>query len=103
RRPHPALPRRRSSPRQVGDVVAALIRLSDHPDAVGHVLNIGTDEEVTNREGAERVKAMPGSRSPIEFIDFTRAWEDGFEDIPRRVPDRPKIRRLIHYRPDPAL
>jgi UDP-glucose 4-epimerase len=60
----------------VGDVVAALIRLSDHPDAVGHVFNIGNDEEVTIRELAERVKAMTGSRSPIEFIDFTRACED---------------------------
>jgi UDP-glucose 4-epimerase len=87
----------------VGDVVAALIRLSDHPDAVGHVLNIGNDEEVTIRELAERAKAMTGSRSPIEFIDFTRAWEDGFEDIPRRVPDLPKIGRLIDYRPSPDL
>ncbi len=80
-------------------MVAALIRLSDHPDAVGHVFNIGNDEEVAIRELAERVKAMTGSRSPIEFIDYTRAYEDGFEDMPRRVPDLTKIGRLIDYRP----
>jgi UDP-glucose 4-epimerase len=83
----------------VGDVVAALVRLADHPDAVGHVFNIGNDEEVTIRELATRVKAMTGSRSPIEFIDYARAYEDGFEDMPRRVPDLTKIGRLIDYRP----
>ena len=83
----------------VGDVVAALVRLADHPDVVGHVFNIGNDEEVTIRELATRVRAMTGSRSPIEFIDYARAYEDGFEDMPRRVPDLTKIGRLIDYRP----
>jgi UDP-glucose 4-epimerase len=97
--PFSAPPAAAPPPRQVGDVVAALIRLSDHPDAVGHVFNIGNEEELTIRELAERVKAMTGSRSPIEFIDYTRACEEGFEDMPRQVPDLPKIGRLIDYRP----
>ena len=80
-------------------MVAALVRLADHPDVVGHVFNIGNDEEVTIRELATRVKAMTGSRSPIEFIDYARAYEDGFEDMPRRVPDLTKIGRFIGYRP----
>jgi nucleoside-diphosphate-sugar epimerase len=74
----------------VGDVVAALIRLSDHPDTVGHVLNIGNDEEVTIRELAERVKAMTGSRSP-----GTRSAEDR---AAHRLPTEPRPRQ--HPRPD---
>jgi len=82
----------------VGDVAGALIRLSEHPDAVGQVFNVGGDEEISIRALAERVKALTGSRSSIELVDYTRAYEDGFEDMPRRVPDLAKIRRLIGYR-----
>jgi UDP-glucose 4-epimerase len=87
----------------VGDVVGALIRLAEHPDAVGQVFNVGGDEEISIGGLANRVKAVTGSRSPIEFVDYTRAYEDGFEDMPRRVPDLAKIRRLIGYRPTLGL
>jgi UDP-glucose 4-epimerase len=87
----------------VGDVVGALIRLAGHPDAVGQVFNVGGDEEISIRDLASRVKALTGSRSQIELIDYTRAYEDGFEDMPRRVPDLTKIRTLIDYRPTLTL
>jgi UDP-glucose 4-epimerase len=87
----------------VGDVVGALIRLAAHPDAIGQVFNVGGDEEISIRDLAGRVKAMTGSRSRIELIDYTRAYEAGFEDMPRRVPDLTRIRTLIDYRPTLTL
>ena len=87
----------------VGDVVGALIRLMDHPDAVGQVYNIGSNEEVTIRELAERVKALTNSDSEITFMPYDEAYEEGFEDMPRRVPDISKVQSLIDYRPQMAL
>jgi UDP-glucose 4-epimerase len=84
----------------VSDVVGALVALAEHPDAVGQVFNVGNDhEEVTIRALAERVKARTLSKSPIETIPYDRAYEEGFEDMPRRVPDLSKIRALIGYEP----
>ncbi len=59
----------------------------DHPRAVGEVFNIGSSEEVTIRELAERVKALTGSASEIVTIPYEQAYGEGFEDMPRRVPD----------------
>lgn len=64
----------------VGDTVRALIALAEHPDAVGHVFNVGNDEEVRIVDLAHRVKALSGSDSPIVFIPYDRAYGDGFED-----------------------
>lgn len=83
----------------VGDVVDALVKLAAEPRAVGEVFNIGNGVEVTIRELAERVKALTGSRSPIEYVPYDEAYEAGFEDMPRRVPDISKIRALIGYEP----
>jgi UDP-glucose 4-epimerase len=83
----------------VGDVVRALLTLMDEPGAVGQVLNIGNVEEVTIRGLAERVKAAAGSSSEIITIPYDQAYESGFEDMPRRVPDLTKIRALIAYEP----
>src|SRR5215213_740036 len=68
----------------VGDVVGALIKLMDHPEAVGQVFNIGSDEEVTIAELARRVKALTGSASEIVLVPYAEAYEQGFEDMPRR-------------------
>ena len=87
----------------VGDVVQALIRLMDHDDAVGQVFNIGSNEEVTIRELAERVKALTQSDSEITFTPYDEAYEEGFEDMPRRVPDISKVRELVGFRPQMAL
>ena len=84
----------------VSDVVDALVKLADHPDAVGQVFNIGNDhEEVTILDLAHRVKARTLSKSAIEMVPYDKAYEEGFEDMPRRVPDLAKIRALIGYQP----
>jgi UDP-glucose 4-epimerase len=84
----------------VTDVVDALIKLADHPDAVGEVFNIGNGtEEVSILDLARRVKARSASKSEITLIPYDKAYEEGFEDMPRRVPDTGKLNRLIGYEP----
>jgi len=83
----------------VGDVVDALIALVAEPRAVGEVFNIGNTGEVTIRDLAARVKELAGSNSSIQYIPYDEAYEAGFEDMPRRVPDISKIRALIGYQP----
>ena len=83
----------------VGDVVSALIKLAQEPRAVGEVFNIGNVGEVSILDLAEKVKAMTGSASPIQMIPYDKAYEAGFEDMPRRVPDISKIHDLIGYQP----
>ena len=87
----------------VGDVVGALIKLMDEPAAVGEVFNVGSDEEVTIGELAELVRGMTGSRSEIVTLPYEQAYGEGFEDMPRRVPDISKVGRLIGYRPTVKL
>jgi UDP-glucose 4-epimerase len=87
----------------VGDVVDALVALAQEPRAVGQVLNIGGCTEVTIRELAERVKRMAASASPIEYVPYDEAYEAGFEDMPRRVPDVTKLRDLIKFQPKVGL
>lgn len=83
----------------VSDVAGALMNLIEHPQAVGEVYNIGSDHEVSILQLAERVKALTNSTSPIEFLPYEKAYEKGFEDMLRRVPDVSKIQTLIGYRP----
>jgi len=83
----------------VSDVVSALVSLPRQPAAVGAVFNIGNTEEVTIRNLAERVRALTGSSSPIVSVPYDEAYEEGFEDMPRRVPDIGKIAALIGYQP----
>lgn len=87
----------------VGDVVQAIIELSEHPGAVGEIFNLGNTEEVTILELAERVRGLTGSSSPIKFVPYDQAYAAGFEDMPRRVPSIDKAHRLIGYRPTLAL
>ena len=84
----------------VSDVVGVLLKLADHPGAVGEVFNVGNDrEEVTIRELAERVKARTGSKSEIVTVPYDQAYEEGFEDMRRRVPDLTKVHALVGYEP----
>ena len=83
----------------VGDVVDGLARLMRHSGAVGQVFNIGNGEEISIRALAERVKSLTGSSSDIVTIPYDQAYEAGFEDMPRRVPDITKIRNLVGYEP----
>jgi len=83
----------------VGDVVDALIALASEPRAVGEVFNIGNTTEVTIRHLAERVKTLTSSESLIQYVPYDQAYEAGFEDMPRRVPDISKVKALIGFRP----
>jgi UDP-glucose 4-epimerase len=83
----------------VGDVVDALIALAIEPRAVGEVFNIGNNSEVTIRELAEKVKQLAQSDSDIQYVPYDQAYEAGFEDMPRRVPDISKIKALIAFQP----
>jgi UDP-glucose 4-epimerase len=87
----------------VADVVDALMKLVAEPKAVGQVINIGADEEVAIVDLARRVRELSGSDSPIKLIPYDEAYESGFEDMPRRVPDLSKIRQLIGYTPRHCL
>ena len=87
----------------VADVVGALIALMDHPDAVGEVYNVGSSEEISIEELARRVKRLAGSSSEIVHIPYEQAYGEGFEDMPRRVPDLGKVAALIGYRPSRSL
>ncbi|HXG67021.1 MAG TPA: GDP-mannose 4,6-dehydratase [Blastocatellia bacterium] len=83
----------------VKDVVGALIKLAEHPEAVGEVYNIGSYQEVSILELAERIKHLSGSSSRVVLVPYDEAYEEGFEDMMRRVPDISKIRDLIGYAP----
>jgi UDP-glucose 4-epimerase len=83
----------------VGDVVDALMKLTNEPRAIGGVFNVGNTDEVSIRELAERVKTLSGSQSTIQYVPYDEAYEAGFEDMPRRVPDISKIRDLVGYQP----
>ncbi|MBM3751952.1 MAG: NAD-dependent epimerase/dehydratase family protein [Acidimicrobiia bacterium] len=83
----------------VHDVVAALQSLMASPQAIGQVVNIGGQEEISMMDLAKRVKAMTGSASPIVLVPFSEAYDEGFEDMPRRVPDVTKLTRLVGKAP----
>ena len=87
----------------VGDVVECLLKLINEPKAIGQVFNIGNKEEVTILKLAEIVKSLTGSASPIEFVPYDKAYEEGFEDMPRRVPDLTKVSQLVGYEPKVQL
>jgi UDP-glucose 4-epimerase len=87
----------------VGDVVRAMVALINEPRAVGQVFNVGNGKEISIGDLAVRIKQMTGSSSPIVKIPYEQAYEAGFEDMPRRVPDISKIRALVGYEPTVEL
>jgi UDP-glucose 4-epimerase len=87
----------------VADIVSALLKLVAEPRAVGQVINIGSTEEVTIRALAERVRERAGSQSPIKLVPYDEAYESGFEDMPRRVPDLSKLNGLVGFSPQHSL
>ena len=87
----------------VADVVGALLKLVDEPSAIGQVINIGNAGEISITQLAERIRTLSGSSSPIKFIPYDQAYESGFEDMPRRVPDLSKVTKMIGYAPTRSL
>ena len=87
----------------VGDVVEALSKLIRTPAAVGEVFNLGSNKEVSIEGLAQRVKQLTASKSEIRYIPYDQAYEEGFEDMLRRVPSIDKIARAIGYQPKTSL
>jgi nucleoside-diphosphate-sugar epimerase len=87
----------------VQDTVRAMVGLAAEPRAVGEIFNVGSVEEVTILELARRVLARTGSPSEIRLIPYDQAYEAGFEDMRRRVPDTGKIRAWIGWQPTVSL
>jgi UDP-glucose 4-epimerase len=87
----------------VGDVVRGIMGLVAESRAIGQVFNIGNGEEISILDLARRVRTLTGSSSEIELIPYDKAYEAGFEDMPRRVPDLRKIAALIGYAPTLGL
>ena len=81
----------------VDDAVRALLSLMDAPDTVGEVYNVGGSEEVSMLELAQRVRTRCNSTSEISFVPYAVAYEENFEDMPRRVPNTGKIRRAVGW------
>lgn len=82
----------------MGDVVQALIRMGVHDGAVGSILNIGSDLEVTINELAAVAKQVTGSSSPIRHVSWEEAYGENFEDRFRRLPDLSRfVRRLATH------
>jgi UDP-glucose 4-epimerase len=87
----------------VEDAVRATIALSLAAEAVGEVFNVGTTHELTIGALAERIRALAGSASPIVLVPYEEAYQPGFEDLRRRVPDIRKAERVAGYRPRVSL
>lgn len=87
----------------VSDLVRALVALLDHPGAVGDVFNVGARNEVTINRLAELVIAATGSPSSIVHVPYDEAYEVGFEDMERRVPDTTKVEALTGWRPERSM
>lgn len=83
----------------VGDVVQALASLANHPEAVGRVFNIGGHDEISIEDLAAQVIDLAGSSSKIRHVPYAEAYEEGFEDMQRRVPDTTRARELIGFEP----
>jgi UDP-glucose 4-epimerase len=83
----------------VDEVVHALAALAECPEAVGQVVNVGSDQEISIAGLAELVKEMAGSDSSITYVPYEQAYEEGFEDMARRVPDVAKLASLVGFTP----
>ncbi|GLW05857.1 UDP-glucose 4-epimerase [Microtetraspora sp. NBRC 13810] len=83
----------------VREAVDAMVALIGHPDAYGQAFNLGRPEEVSIRELAERVIELSGSSSSIQYVPYSKAYGEGFQDMRRRVPDITKLRDLIGFEP----
>ena len=87
----------------VEDVITALLILLERADAPGRLFNVGSTEEVTILELAERIRRVTGSRSEVRLVPYTEAYGPGFEDMQRRVPDTTRLRELAGWKPTRSL
>jgi UDP-glucose 4-epimerase len=82
----------------VKDAVDALVALMNEPRSIGEVFNIGSQEEIAIEMLARKIIEITKSKSKIEYISYAKAYEEGFEDMQRRVPDITKIKKLFGFK-----
>jgi UDP-glucose 4-epimerase len=87
----------------VGDVVGALMKLMDDESAIGEVFNVGSNQEITILDLARKVKELTNSKSEITFVPYDEAYEEGFEVMPRRIPDISKVNGRVGFQPEKSL
>jgi UDP-glucose 4-epimerase len=83
----------------VKDVVRALVALMERPEAAGEIYNIGASTEISILDLAKRVKEITRSASPIVLVPYADAYDSGYQDMPRRIPDTTKLRNLVGFAP----
>ncbi len=83
----------------VSDITQAIVKLMNEPKAEGQVYNVGNTEEVTIEDLAKKIMKMTNSKSKLEYVNYEDVFEEGFEDMKKRIPDITKIKNLINYEP----
>jgi len=79
------------------------MKLMDDEDAVGQVFNVGSNQEISIIDLAKKVQVLTNSDSEIVLVPYDEAYEEGFEDMPRRVPDISKINQQVGFKPERDL
>jgi UDP-glucose 4-epimerase len=87
----------------VSDAVGGLVALSEHAEAFGKVFNLGAVGEISIRDLARRIVELSGSNSELEYVPYSSAYEEGFEDMERRVPNIGRAKRLVGFEPSIGL
>jgi UDP-glucose 4-epimerase len=87
----------------VSDILDGIIALSEKKESIGGIFNLGSTEEIKIKELAQKIIDLIGSKSSIEYIPYERAYEEGFEDMRRRVPDISKAQEFVGYSPKHTL
>ena len=87
----------------VADVVDGLVTMLETTACLGHVINLGSDSEVTINDLAKRAIELTESRSEIRHVPYAEAYGEGFEDMRRRVPSLEKARKMLGYQPTHSL
>jgi UDP-glucose 4-epimerase len=87
----------------VEDAIRATVEAGSKEDAVGEIINIGTDDEISIEELALMMVRLAGSRSSLVFVPQESVYGNSYEDIRRRVPDIQKMRRILGVSPQITL
>ena len=87
----------------IEDVTEGLIKLINHPKAIGQIFNLGSEEEITIKALARKIKTLARSQSPLTYVPYSRAYGSGFEDMTHRQPDLSRIKKVIKYKPQYTL
>tara|TARA_Y100000590_G_scaffold119742_1_gene137067 strand:+ start:27802 stop:28677 length:876 start_codon:yes stop_codon:yes gene_type:complete len=82
----------------VDDIVNGILALSETPEAFGKVFNLGGREEISIKELAEKIIGLTGSKSDLRFIPYDMAYEEGFEDMERRMPNTTRAQKIIGFK-----